>query len=492
MPSIHLDSCCFAHSSAVPVLADVTLDLADTWVGVVGANGAGKSTLLDLVAGTLQPTRGRCTVVADHRPVLCPQSVERLDDAICAFGNDWSGPAARLRSRLTLDPGDLDRWSTLSPGERKRWQIGAVLACEPDVLLLDEPTNHVDGDARDLLLNVLRDFRGLGLVVSHDRGLLDALTTTTVRLAAGRAEVHAGSYSVARPRWVADEEAARETHARARREERRLQQVLADVRRDRQGAERAPRAARRSGLPDDREAGRKFAASKAEQKLANRVHQVRTRVDRAAEATAGIEVATDLHGDITFRSSPGGRWVVRVTGDVRHAGGAVVLHDVDVAVARGEHVWLAGPNGAGKTTLLQELKRAAPAGVGWLPQELTAEEAVAVRQRVQDLDPTLRGRALGILATLGVEPDRVLVSDRPSPGEERKLALALLLLDPARLVLLDEPTNHLDLPSIERLEEAIAGFAGAVVLATHDQALARATTSTTWRIHEGVVVVERT
>ena len=482
MPSVHLDSCSFGHAAGLPVVEGVTLDLGVGWVGVVGPNGAGKTTLLRLVAGELAPTAGACRVVADVPPVVCPQEVGELDDAVWAFAWDWEGDAPRLRSRLGLDPEDLERWDTLSPGERKRWQVGAALAARPDVLLLDEPTNHLDADARGLLVDALRGFAGVGLVVSHDRALLDTLTTRTVRVHSGGARLYAGAYGQAREAWLAEEAEARDVHARARREERRLRQVRAEVRHDRSGAERSGRAARRANpdQPDLREAGRKFAQAKAEQKLANRVHQLTRRVDRAAAAVEAAAVARPLGGGVQLEvDGAGRRWVARVQGDVAHAGGACVLHDVDVAVRRGEHVEVAGPNGAGKTTLLRALVASAPGPVGFLPQELTAAEAVRVLDRVRGLPPDRRGRTLGIVANLGVDPDRVLVSDRPSPGEARKLALALLLLDPTDLVVLDEPTNHLDLPAIERLEEAVAAYDGALVLATHDAAFAAATTQVT-------------
>jgi ATPase subunit of ABC transporter with duplicated ATPase domains len=90
--------------------------------------------------------------------------------------------AARIRGRLALDPAAIARWTSLSLGERKRWQIGAALVETPNVLLLDEPTNHLDTRARELLVAALARFRGIGVVVSHDRALLDALTEMTLRL----------------------------------------------------------------------------------------------------------------------------------------------------------------------------------------------------------------------------------------------------------------------------------------------------------------------
>jgi len=108
---------------------------------------------------------------------------------------------------------------------------------------------------------------------------------------------------------------------------------------------------------------------------------------------------------------------------------------------------------------------------------------------VARLDPAERGRVLGTLATLGVDPERLLVTDAPSPGEARKLALARFLSGMASVLVLDEPTNHLDLPSIERLEAALRDWPGALLLVTHDDALADAVTSSRWDVGDGTVVV---
>ena len=115
-------------------------------------NGTGKTTLLRLAAGELRPSSGR--VLLDPpggRVMSCPQTVEDLTDQVEEFARSWDGFDAALRNRLGLDPVDLERWETLSPGERKRWQVGAALVAAPDVLLVDEPTNHLDSDTRQVL-----------------------------------------------------------------------------------------------------------------------------------------------------------------------------------------------------------------------------------------------------------------------------------------------------------------------------------------------------
>jgi ATPase subunit of ABC transporter with duplicated ATPase domains len=504
--SLHLRDVSYAHTLAATVLEGASLDLAAPttpdarpFIGVVGANGAGKSTLLRLLSGELVPSTGHVDVHAAVPPRFVPQTVGELTDDVRTFAWQWDGVAERLRRRLDLDPDDLDPalgrgWDALSPGQRKRWQIAAALAEEPDVLLLDEPTNHLDTTARDLLVDVLAGFRGLGLIVSHDRGVLERLTHRTVRLDRGRLELHPGSYLEAAARWRATDRAEREAHDRARREVKRQQRILADVRRDRASAEAGPRRERRlagASQPDAREAGRRFAQRKAEAALARRVTQMNARVGRAEAAADGFDLQRDLGGDLGFHHVDTGRPVLaRLTGDVAHAGGQVLLRDVDVALRRGQRVRVAGTNGAGKTSLITALLgvlAGTSEQVGLLPQELSSPAAVVAA--VAALDPAPRGRVLGTVATLGVDPDRVLVTDDPSPGEARKLALARFLSGSASVLVLDEPTNHLDLPSIERLEAALRAWPGALLLVTHDDDLARATTDTTWRVAEGTVVV---
>ncbi len=498
MPSLHLSGVSYAHSSAVPVLVDCSLDLVaepSRWIGVVGANGAGKSTLLRLMAGQLRPTRG--TVDARAAVVVhVAQDVDVPSAEVVALAAAWDGASQRLRRELDLDPDELHArpggWAVLSPGRRKRWQLAAALVQEPDLLLLDEPTNHLDRSARERLLDTLERRRCLGLVVSHDRRVLDRLTDGTVRILDGRVELHAGSYTEARTRWEQADRTARESHERARREERRLRGALGDVRRERHGAEAGPRRERRlagATQPDARESGRKLAQRKAEAALARRVRQLDTRVARAGEAVEAIEVRRQRDGVVGFREGASRKGVLAsVVGDVPHAGGGTLLRAVDVTLHRGDRVHVRGANGAGKTTLLEALLRqlvGTGSAVGSLSQE--PDDAAEQLARVRCADPGVRGRILGVVALLGIDPDRLLVSDDPSPGEARKLALAELLSSDLDVVVLDEPTNHLDLPSIERLEAAMRSYGGTLVLVSHDDLLADATTTSAWEVADGGV-----
>jgi ATPase subunit of ABC transporter with duplicated ATPase domains len=167
------------------------------------------------------------------------------------------------------------------------------------------------------------------------------------------------------------------------------------------------------------------------------------------------------------------------------AGTRVLLRDVHLILRRDERVRVFGPNGAGKSTLLRALLEAATVPshrILTLPQELSAEEAIACVDGVRRLVPEERSRVMTILAGLGVDPGRLLASGNPSPGEARKLRFALGLATEVWALVLDEPTNHLDLPSIERLEATLAAYPGALLLVTHDDTLARRVTTTRWAI----------
>ena len=425
MSSVRAEGLSFSYSDAVTVLSDVTVHIPPGLTGVVGENGAGKSTLLSLVAGELQPTGGRLRLDPPSALAIhCRQGTDHPGAEVLWLAREGDAAARRLASRLALDPESLHRWDTLSPGERRRWQIAAALAREPDVLLLDEPTNHVDAEARAIIVEALRRYRGVGLVVSHDRELLDALTSRTLRLHRGGARLYAGAYGAARGLWEAEAKAGWDARAAAQEASRRLARQLAAARGDLAQADAKRRAGNRMKGRHDHDARSMSAttlAAWAEDRLGRKVEVLRRATERATQEIPDALPEHDLGRSVFVGFAPAPRpWLLALDAERVDAGGVPVLQNVKVRLGRGDRVHLQGPNGAGKTTLLRSLIRGADLPEGrllYVPQELEELEGAALLESVRTLAPEVRGRVLSVVAALGSPPERLLRSGRPSPGE---------------------------------------------------------------------------
>jgi len=473
-PSLRASGAAFAFpGDAEPLLRDLDFHLGPGWTGLVGPNGAGKTTLLRLLSGAWAPTAGHVERVPPGATAqVCVQEVGEPGAAVLALASSADRAAFRLMARLRLDPVRLESWPALSPGERRRWQVAGALSLEPEVLLLDEPTNHLDAEARGWLVEALQRFRGVGVIVSHDRECLDALTERTLRLRGGTAELWPGNYSAASGEWALKAASIAQEREQRRRRRDAVAVDLSDRRRALAGATSQRSAGARMRSPHDSDARSlmaDFKVRQAEKNLGRRVAAGASALARAEESFARLRVEKELGAPVTVG------WAHAPSEWIAEGGGRFLRRD--------DRIHLDGPNGAGKTTLLRALAagaRVPPERLLLLPQDLTPEEEAAAVEAIRALPREPRGRVLSCAAALGVDPEKLLRTRRPSPGEARKALLANALDRQVWALMLDEPTNHLDLPSIERLQAALEAYPGALVLVTHDAALARACTKDRW------------
>jgi ATPase subunit of ABC transporter with duplicated ATPase domains len=509
----------FGWPDGTSALPRTDLALGPGRTGLVGLNGSGKSTLLKLIAGELTPASGSVRVdggplgylpqdlnlaadtpvdavlgIAERRAALhAIESGDASEENFSALGDDWDveeralAELGRLGLGATDAPGLLDRSiGELSGGETVLLGLAGQLLRRPApaVLLLDEPTNNLDRAARERLYAAVRAWRGVLLVVSHDRELL-GMMDRIAELRPDGLRLFGGDFDAYQSALEAEQEAA----------ERAVRNAEGDLRREKRDLQGAhTRNDRRAAY------GRKMQAQKREPKIVmgNRkraaqvtaakqrdLHQgkVREAADRLTEAESAVRDDDEIRVDLPDTAVPPGRTVLTAEGLRLPYGRGAVPEVLDL---RGpERVALVGPNGAGKTTLLRlisgqltqsegELKTWVP--VRTLPQRLDGEvldDRLSVAANVARYAPAagpteIRGRLARFLFR-GARADRPV--GELSGGERFRAALAALLLaDPApQLLLLDEPTNNLDLSSVRQLTEALRAYRGALIVVSHDE-----------------------
>ena len=483
---LELNAVTFGYDTAQTVIfSNVSVVFPPGWTGIIGPNGAGKTTLLRLAAGHLTPRSGRVTCAG--AAIVCEQRTDDPPSELDAFAGATDADAHRLRGRLGVDPTWTDRWSSLSHGERKRAQIGTALWQRPAVLALDEPTNHVDATTRDTLLAILQSFRGIGLLVSHDRELLDALCRQCVFLDAGLAVMYPGGYTEASTQRESGLDAAQRAHDQARREQKRLRKTAAerrheaaqaDARRSKRGIGRKDHDAK-SRIDAARVSGKDGQAGRLQSQLDGRLRQ-------ADEAVHGMAVGRRRTLGITMRGERARRdqlW--RTTGVTVPLGAERALVVPELAIRPADRIGVRGPNGAGKSTLVRHIVRDLTIDgdrIIDIPQEIDRAAASAIRAELHRLPSDRRGDALSAVDSLGSDPARILETDDLSPGEVRKLVLALGLARRPHLIVMDEPTNHLDLPSITCLEATLQECECALLLVSHDRRFLDGLVDTWWDI----------
>jgi ATPase subunit of ABC transporter with duplicated ATPase domains len=478
----------FAHPGMTePLFSDLTVQFPPGWTGVVGPNGAGKTTLLRVATGRLEAQGG--TVHGQGGALYVAQRTDEVPEFFEDF--IWAPDAAPLKARLRVGDDWPERWETLSHGERKRAQIGVALWREPAVLALDEPSNHIDADARRLLVEALRSFSGVGLLVSHDRTLLDELCGQCLLLDPPGAVLRPGGVSAALAEQEKEEGAARSANEALRRTEGRLRE---EAQRRRVIAEQKTAAARGSKqkkIPahdHDGRAQRQLAKVSGKDAYAGKmVAQMRQRAGKLGEQRAKIEVRKRYETGIWVEGASflPRDFLLRMPAGDLPLGGGRRLSFPDLEIGGTSRIGVSGPNGLGKSTLLRHVQaqvRVPEERCVVVPQEISAEASRALLETVKRLPNDELGRVMITISRLGSRPARLLESALPSPGEVRKLLLALGIVRGPHLIVMDEPTNHMDLPGIQCLEEALAECPCAMLLVSHDEVFLEKIVETNWRL----------
>jgi ATP-binding cassette subfamily F protein 3 len=482
--------------------ASLTID-PGRHVGLVGRNGAGKSTLLRAIAGELAPDGGDIRLAAGARlgqvrqqapsgeaslvhivlqadplrlsllaeaETAAPERLASIHDRLQAI-DAASAPAraAAILAGLGFDAEAHARpVDSFSGGWRMRVALAAALFGAPDLLLLDEPTNHLDLEATLWLEGWLARFPGAAIIVSHDRGLLDRCADSIAHLDRGRLSLTPGGYSAFVR--IRTERAAQETAA--------AQRIAAQ------------RAHMQAFVDRFRYKASKARQAQARLKAIERLPVIDSVVGDAPTRFAFPEPATLAPPLLALERAAAGY------------DGRPVLRDLSLRLDMEDRVALLGPNGNGKSTLakllvgrLEPLAGAVLRGprlrVGYFAQHQEDELDLAGTSLSHMQAALPRAAPMQVraqLARFGLDADR---AETPvgslSGGERARLLLALATREAPQLLILDEPTNHLDIDAREALVRALAEFAGAVLLISHDPHLVELVADRLWLVADGTV-----
>lgn len=457
------------------LLRGVSLGVGSTdRIGVVGLNGGGKSTLLKILVGLEQPDEGRVSRNSEARIAVVTQSSDCDPEATIAqvvlapLGVrtfEWASNP-KVRDVLAgLGITDLERTvGELSGGERRRVLLAAALVQDVDLVVLDEPTNHLDVEGVQWLAAHLLARKIAVVVVTHDRWFLDTVATTTWEVHDGVVDTYEGGYND----WVFARAArARQADAMEQRRQNLARKELAWLRR---------------GAPA-------------------RTSKPRYRIEAAEALIKDVPPPRDTVELTAFAQQRQGKIVVElIDARIDTPDGRMLVEDLTWRLAPGERIGLVGVNGSGKTTLLRALAGQYPlaAGrrvegktvrLGWLRQELEdLDPSMNVLQAVEDVanyvtiaKKELSASQLAERLGFSAKRQRTPVGDL-SGGERRRLQFTRVLMSEPNLLLLDEPTNDLDIDTLQELESLLDGWAGTLVVISHDRYLIERIADSTWAL----------
>ncbi|MDQ7061227.1 MAG: ATP-binding cassette domain-containing protein [Sulfurimonas sp.] len=398
------------------IFEDLSLEFTEGWSCIVGANGSGKSTLLKLITRELKAQGG--TIKGNSLSYYCAQSTENMPDNLEEFMLTYTSKAFKIRDLLNIEDAWTYAWETLSHGERKRLQLALALFVEADVLLIDEPTNHLDNKSKDIVIQALKSFKGIGILVSHDRELLDTLSRSTIILKNQEIRIFKTSYTNAINEYYKNLEHLQNDKLKQNTELKKLKKSIQNQHEKiSQSKKRMSKKTLKSGDSDakgkidmarftgkDKNDGTLVAKLQAKEKKItdNNIHTQKT-------YQTGITVKAQRNRNI---------FPLVVKANVLKISEEKTLSFPILSINEHEKIAIVGENGAGKSSFIEHLLSTydLEGECLYIPQEINEEKSKKIFDAINDLPREIKGEIYTIIQRLSSDSKKLQDSFAPSPG----------------------------------------------------------------------------
>ena len=427
-------------------------------IGIIGINGTGKTTLLRMIAGVEEPDEGQIVKQNGIRLAYLPQHpVFPKDATVLSYAfdgiaeNDWTlkSEVKSALNKLGITNHEM-KIEHLSGGQKKKVALAKTLTFSFEILLLDEPTNHLDSEMISWLEDYLKRYKGVVIMVTHDRYFLDKVTNRILEISRGKLYGYEANYSK-----FLEMKAEREEMELA--SERKRQSVL---RMELEWAKRGCRA---------------------------RTTKQKARLERLELLKNGKAPETDRLAEIDSVETRMGKKTIELHHVSKSYGERKLIDDFDYIVLKNQNLGIVGPNGCGKSTLLKMIAGLVEPDegmieigetirIGYFAQELpemnTSQRVIDFVKDIAEYIPTKDGRitASQMLERFLFTPDMQYAPiEKLSGGEKKRLYLLSVLQAAPNVLIFDEANNDIDIPTMTILEDYLNSFQGIVITVSHDR-----------------------
>ena len=481
------------------LISNLTVSFDRGWTGISGPNGCGKTTMARYIHAALGGSPGMDLPGESSGEIIGPGSVSYMGQLPEYSADEFAGcydiadnRDRRLMSLLEIEEDWPYRYDELSWGERRRFQLALTLLSRPEVLILDEPENHLDGHGRELIIRALKEFEGIGIIIGHSRDIMNALCSSTLFLFQGRWHYYRQPLGKALEIYEREEASLREEQERLNRA---IHRQTRNLHAYRGHAEKASKALSKKGLSrHDSDSRLKIDAARlsgADKVSSRKVSVQKNRIESSRKKLEEIRADGIRKTGLTIREDKiGKKTLLSLKSGIYETYPGFFLSLPELRIGRNERILLRGKNGSGKTALLKLLSGRLNPGIPavMIPQEYNPEERIALLSELESRDD--RGEVMAYFSRLGGDPKQFMEEKACSPGEYKKLALAMAFLGGSALIIMDEPANHLDIFSIRILEEALSSYHGAMLMVSHEQAFCSNLITRYWRMNGGSLSIE--